>query len=73
CSQLLARHVFQPTGNLDSARSEEIMALLADLNQQQNITIVMVTHEPEMAAYASRTLNFRDGRILDQSVSKGGS
>ena len=58
----------EPTGNLDSARSEEIMALLARLNQQQGLTIVMVTHEPEMAAYASRTLEFFDGLITEQTA-----
>lgn len=56
----------EPTGNLDSARSEEIMALLAGLNQQQGLTIVMVTHESEMAAYAGRTVNFFDGLITEQ-------
>ncbi len=57
----------EPTGNLDSARSDEIMALLVRLNQQQGITVVMVTHEAEMAAYASRTLNFLDGQIVEES------
>ena len=60
----------EPTGNLDSARSEEIMALLSRLNRDQGITIVMVTHEPEMAAYASRTLHFLDGLITEQHVNK---
>ncbi|MEM8733431.1 MAG: ABC transporter ATP-binding protein [Planctomycetota bacterium] len=53
----------EPTGNLDSARSEEIMELLVDLNDRQGITILMVTHEPEMADYAKRCIKFRDGRI----------
>ncbi|RJF87176.1 ABC transporter ATP-binding protein [Oleomonas cavernae] len=54
----------EPTGNLDSERSREIMELLTDLNQGQGITVVMVTHEPDMAAYASRQIRFLDGRIL---------
>lgn len=53
----------EPTGNLDSARSEEIMELLSRLNREQGITIVMVTHEPDMAEYAKRIVHFKDGRI----------
>jgi putative ABC transport system ATP-binding protein len=53
----------EPTGNLDSARSLEIMDLLRELNRAHGITIVMVTHEPDMAAYAQRIVRFKDGRI----------
>ncbi len=53
----------EPTGNLDSARSIEIMDILTSLNREQGITIVMVTHEPDMAAYATRVVHFRDGLI----------
>jgi putative ABC transport system ATP-binding protein len=53
----------EPTGNLDSERSREIMELLVELNRNHGITVVMVTHEPEMAAYASRIVRFRDGLI----------
>ncbi|OQX01519.1 MAG: macrolide ABC transporter ATP-binding protein [Desulfobacteraceae bacterium IS3] len=53
----------EPTGNLDSARSREVMDLLTSFNQERGITIVMVTHEAEMAAYARRRIQFRDGRI----------
>jgi putative ABC transport system ATP-binding protein len=53
----------EPTGNLDTARSLEIMELLTQLNRDRGITIVMVTHEEEMAAFADATLKFRDGRI----------
>jgi len=53
----------EPTGNLDSAMSLEIMALLTGLNAERGITIIMVTHEPEMARFARRIVNFRDGRI----------
>jgi putative ABC transport system ATP-binding protein len=53
----------EPTGNLDSQRSEEIMELLADLNRERGITVLMVTHEPDMAAYAHRIVRFRDGVV----------
>ena len=53
----------EPTGNLDSACSIEIMELLSELNQNRGITIVMVTHEPDMAAYAKRIVHFKDGLV----------
>ncbi len=53
----------EPTGNLDTARSQEIMQILENLNTERGITIVMVTHEPDMAAYATRTIRFVDGRV----------
>jgi putative ABC transport system ATP-binding protein len=53
----------EPTGNLDSERGREIMQLLAALNREHGITVVMVTHEPEMAAYARRIVRFKDGLI----------
>ncbi len=53
----------EPTGNLDSARSVEIMELLTVFNRDQGITVVMVTHEPDMAAYAKRIVHFKDGLI----------
>jgi putative ABC transport system ATP-binding protein len=53
----------EPTGNLDSARSREIMDLLTLLNRDRGITVVMVTHEPDMAAYARRIVRFVDGRV----------
>ena len=55
----------EPTGNLDSARSHEIMDLLTGLNRDRAITILMVTHEPEMAEYAHRVIHFRDGRVTE--------
>jgi putative ABC transport system ATP-binding protein len=60
----------EPTGNLDSARSVEIMELLVSLNRDQGITIVMVTHEPDMAAFAKRIVHFRDGLIEKDHVKK---
>ena len=53
----------EPTGNLDTARSREIMELLTSFNREQGITIVIVTHEPEMAAYAKRIVRFVDGMV----------
>ena len=53
----------EPTGNLDTARSLEIMELLTRFNTEQGITIVMVTHEAEMAAFARRVVYFLDGRV----------
>lgn len=58
----------EPTGNLDTERSREIMELLTRLNQQQGITTVMVTHEPDMAAYAHRTVRFVDGRVASDTA-----
>ena len=60
----------EPTGNLDSIKSIEVMELLKKLNEELNITIIMVTHEEEMATYASRVIYFRDGNIED-SLKKG--
>jgi putative ABC transport system ATP-binding protein len=53
----------EPTGNLDTARSHEIMDLLTELNETRGLTIVMVTHEPDMAHFAHRTIHFVDGHI----------
>ena len=53
----------EPTGNLDSARSREIMELLTQFNQEQKITILMVTHDAAMARFARRTIRFFDGMI----------
>jgi putative ABC transport system ATP-binding protein len=53
----------EPTGNLDTQRSREIMELLAGLNRERGITILMVTHEADMAAFARRIVRFVDGRI----------
>src|SRR5690606_38452877 len=55
----------EPTGNLDTARSEEIMRLLVRLNEERNLTIAMVTHEPDMAAFGTRIVTFKDGKIID--------
>ncbi|MEG8038097.1 ABC transporter ATP-binding protein [Sphingomonas sp. LR60] len=53
----------EPTGNLDSERSIEIMELLTDLNRESGITVLMVTHEPDMAAFARTVVHFKDGLV----------
>ena len=53
----------EPTGNLDSERSVEIMELLTDLNRTNGITVLMVTHEPDMAAFARTVVHFKDGLV----------
>ena len=59
----------EPTGNLDTKRSVEIMEILSSLNKNMGITILMVTHEKDMAAYANREIHFLDGEILkDEAV-----
>lgn len=58
----------EPTGNLDSERSVEIMELLTGLNRQLGMTIIMVTHEPDMAAFASTIVKFKDGRIASRET-----
>jgi len=55
----------EPTGNLDSQTSTEIMGILQRLNTEQGITIVMVTHEPDIAQYAKRVLVFKDGLMIE--------
>ncbi|OWY02930.1 ABC transporter ATP-binding protein [Thioclava sp. IC9] len=62
----------EPTGNLDTKRSVEIMDLMQDLNRESGLTIVMVTHEEDMAAYASRLVVFTDGRVVrDEKMREG--
>ena len=59
----------EPTGNLDSRTSVEVMGIFQRLNAEQGLTIVLVTHEPDIAEYASRIVGFRDGRVrLDRPV-----
>ena len=60
----------EPTGNLDSATSNEIMALFQQLNTGQGITIILVTHEADIAAYARRQIIFRDGLVISDRVSE---
>lgn len=58
----------EPTGNLDSTNSEEIMELLTQLNQQNNQTFILVTHSDAVAARAHRIIHMRDGRIVNEAV-----
>jgi len=61
----------EPTGNLDSSMSREIMKLLSDYNRDNGVTIIMVTHEHTMAQYARRTISFLDG-LIESEIANGG-
>ncbi|HWU91808.1 MAG TPA: ABC transporter ATP-binding protein [Sphingomicrobium sp.] len=61
----------EPTGNLDSERSVEIMELLAELNANAGLTVLLVTHEPDMAAYARKIVHFKDGLVDSVEVRLG--
>jgi putative ABC transport system ATP-binding protein len=60
----------EPTGNLDTESSREIMAILDQLNKEQGITIILVTHETDIAAYAEREIVIKDGRVLTDRRTK---
>jgi putative ABC transport system ATP-binding protein len=59
----------EPTGNLDSKTSIEIMEIFQHLNRDLGITIIMITHEPDIASFAKRNIHFRDGRIVEDRES----
>jgi putative ABC transport system ATP-binding protein len=61
----------EPTGNLDTARSVEIMELLVRFNRERGLTVLLVTHEADMAAYASRAIHFRDGHVESDTRTGG--
>ena len=63
----------EPTGNLDSTSSEEIMNLFRRLNRESGITVVVVTHSPEIAAWSKRVVTFKDGIIVDDHRNPGGT
>ncbi len=63
----------EPTGALDTATGHEVMGLLAALVEQQGLTVVLVTHEPDVAAYAQRTVRMRDGRIVEDTGARAGA
>ncbi|OBQ74791.1 ABC transporter ATP-binding protein [Mesorhizobium erdmanii] len=58
----------EPTGNLDTARTHEIMELLTKLNKELGLTVTMVTHEADVAEYAGRTIRFLDGHVASDSM-----
>jgi putative ABC transport system ATP-binding protein len=61
----------EPTGNLDSRTSVEIMDIFQRLNRERGITIVLITHEHDIAEYSQRMVSFRDGRVVtDQAIAK---
>jgi putative ABC transport system ATP-binding protein len=60
----------EPTGNLDTRMSREIMDLVTSLNRDQGMTVVMVTHETDIASYARRIIRFVDGRIDSDVLNK---
>ncbi len=60
----------EPTGALDSKSSQEVMRIFTRLNEEEQITIMLVTHEPEVAAYARRIVTFRDGLITGDAVNE---
>lgn len=62
----------EPTGNLDTKTSVEIMELITELNREQGITVIMVTHEDDIAAYAKRLLRFVDGHLASDSINSHG-
>lgn len=63
----------EPTGNLDSTKSVEILELLVKLNQERQLTVLMVTHESDLASFAQRVVRFRDGRIVDDHATLRGA
>jgi putative ABC transport system ATP-binding protein len=58
----------EPTGNLDSRSSKEIMNILTDLHKQQNITLIMITHDPNIAKYCQRIVHIEDGKIISEEI-----
>jgi putative ABC transport system ATP-binding protein len=62
----------EPTGNLDSATGHQIIDLLVDVNRRRGCTLVLVTHDPELAARTDEMIMLRDGRLVERRVPAGG-
>jgi putative ABC transport system ATP-binding protein len=62
----------EPTGNLDTKTSAEIMDIFTQLNKENKITMVMVTHEPDIACYARKRIYIRDGKIIREEIGREG-
>jgi macrolide transport system ATP-binding/permease protein len=60
----------EPTGNLDTRTSHEIMQTLRRLNREENVTVILVTHEPDIALYADRIITMRDGRVISEEINR---
>ena len=60
----------EPTGNLDTKTSAEIMDLFVNLNKESNITVILITHEPDIAAYSKRVIRFLDGCIVKDEITE---
>ena len=60
----------EPTGNLDSARTADVLALLRRFNRERGQTFVIVTHDPEVGAAADRIIRMRDGLVLDSDLAR---
>jgi putative ABC transport system ATP-binding protein len=58
----------EPTGNLDSHSSKEIMNILTELHKQRNITLIMITHDPNIAKYCQRIIHIEDGQIINEEI-----
>ena len=63
----------EPTGNLDSKTSEEVLAMFKQLNVEESITVIIVTHDPNVARHTQRQIHIHDGLIVDGQTSQGGS
>jgi putative ABC transport system ATP-binding protein len=61
----------EPTGALDTKTSEDVMRIFRELNEQEGITIMLVTHEPDIAAHAKRIVTFRDGHVVSDTMKEG--
>jgi ABC-type lipoprotein export system ATPase subunit len=62
----------EPTGNLDTESSSEIMQILEDLNRSDGMTVILVTHEPDIADYAARQIVMKDGQMMSDRRTAGG-